>query len=205
MAKIIDISGERYGRLVVSSLFPERGKFGETQWACRCDCGTEIIATKNMLISDKTKSCGCLHKTQGGHTRTHRLWKRWCVIKERCRNPNNKKFRLYGAVGITLCERWEHFPNFIADLDDTYFEGATLDRKDGTKGYSPDNCRWATPLIQNNNKKTNRVLTYKERSMTMAQWAREIGAPYVALRARFKLGWSVERALSEPFRKFPRK
>jgi hypothetical protein len=203
MSRFIDISGKVYGRLVVLRLHNERGKHDETLWICQCQCGNTTVLGKTAL--GHTKSCGCFKKTQGGHSRKHRLWKRWQTMIARCHDDKDPKFYLYGARGITVCDRWKHFPNFIEDLNATFFPGATIDRRDGDKGYSPDNCRWATSLEQNNNKRTNRLLTFDGITMTMSQWARSIGAPYVALRARIGSGWSVERALSEPFRKFPRK
>lgn len=202
MGQIIDISGKTYGCLVVIKLHNKRGGRCETLWECRCNCGTKVLLGKTALGS--TKSCGCLKRTQGGHTRKHKLWKRWQSMLERCGSHNNPKYRLYGKRGIAVCERWKHFPNFVEDLDGTFFPNATLERLDGNKGYEPDNCRWATYVEQNNNKRTNRSLSFAGHTMTIAQWARRIGASYVALQARLRCGWPVERALSEPFRKFPR-
>lgn len=86
-------------------------------------------------------------------TKTYRVW---ANMKTRCQNPNSPVYARYGAKGITVCPRWQLFENFLADMGEVP-EGLTLDRVDGSKGYSPENCRWATLRQQSWNRKTHSV------------------------------------------------
>ena len=82
----------------------------------------------------------------------HRLWNRWKSMKDRCLNKNNKAYKNYGGRGITICERWLKFENYVEDLDDSYIEGYTIDRIDNDGHYEPNNVRWASYSEQNRNK-----------------------------------------------------
>ena len=117
-------------------------------------------------------------------------------MKERCLNPNHKSFNRYGGRGITICQRWlDSFQNFLDDMG-TMPIGMSLDRKDVNGNYEPGNCRWATSEEQANNKANNRVLEFKGKKQTIAQWAREVGMSREALRHRLNAGWSSEDALT---------
>jgi len=143
----INLTGQRLGRLVVVRQVENRGK--NIRWECRCDCGnTRITSSSNLLVGD-TKSCGCLQRDTVGALRrkhgltgtpTHSSWKR---MFERCTNPKRRDYRWYGGRGITICDRWMTFVNFLADMG-MRPEGMTLDRIDNSKGYFLGNCRWAT-------------------------------------------------------------
>ncbi len=156
MPKKVDIRGQRFGRLVALSPAPNKGAF--TQWNCRCDCGNEIVTYTNGLRSGHAKSCGCLQpetaaKTnlihgQGG-TPTYFSWQ---AMIGRCTNPKHIAYPWYGARGITVCKRWRTFANFLADMGERP-KGTTLDRKDNEKGYEPGNCRWATRIQQDANRR----------------------------------------------------
>lgn len=132
-------------------------------------------------------------------TRTYRIWS---GMKTRCYNESEKCYKDYGAKGITVCDRWlNSFVNFLEDMGEAP-EGLTLDRIDSTKGYSPENCRWATMREQQNNRSNNRVIEYNGESRTLAEWARILNAPYDCLHARLnKLNWSVEKTLTTKVRK----
>ena len=124
MVAFKDITGSRFGRLVVVRFL--RMKTGSSEWACICDCGTEIQARGNNLRSGHTSSCGCHRKDSArnhhlmhGHNRRgarSSTYHRWSIMKDRCLNPRNKQFRHYGGRGITVCERWLIFKNFLADM-----------------------------------------------------------------------------------------
>lgn len=155
--KAPDLSGHRFGRLQVVC---RAGSMlnGEAAWSCRCDCGAEVVVGTAHLTHGDTKSCGCLlHQTVHGMARKgcqHALYKTWSRIKQRCGNPNNKHYKNYGGRGITVCERWMSFQSFYDDVSPSYAEGLTLDRIDNNKGYAPDNFRWATRKVQQNNRRT---------------------------------------------------
>jgi hypothetical protein len=117
-------------------------------------------------------------------------YRTWLNMRARCR-------RGYAE----LCPAWERFETFLADMGERP-EGRSLDRKDGTKGYEPGNCRWATRVEQNNNKRNNRRITYKGETKTATQWGREIGISGDTIASRIKKGWPIELAFTTPPRFF---
>lgn len=206
MAKRIDITGHRYGRLVVveRSASPLSG----TRWLCRCDCGnTTVVRTKDIRSGKGTKSCGCLaRETARGLLQKHGwtgtdTYRVWAGMISRCRE-NDRAKELYWDRGITVCDRWKSFENFLADMGEKP-EGRSIDRIDNDKGYQPGNCRWATMRQQNLNKRNIRYLTFDGKTLCLKDWAREVGVPYGALLARLKTGWSVEQALTRDTRPKP--
>jgi hypothetical protein len=132
-----------------------------------------------------------------GTGRTHTsFYNTWVSIRQRCTNPSYVQWNDYGGRGITVCDRWNDFENFVTDMYPSFQEGLTIDRIDNDGPYSPDNCRWATRLVQNNNRRNNRLLTHDGLTMNVAQWARHIGITYSALHQRLGKGWPLERALT---------
>ena len=124
------------------------------------------------------------------------------AMRQRCNNPNNKDYKWYGGRGIGICDEWESFASFkswaeISGYKEGY--GLTIDRIDGNKGYSPDNCRWISIREQQSNKRNNRLLTFNGETHTLSQWAQITGIKRETIRDRIDdSGWSVERALCEP-------
>lgn len=134
----------------------------------------------------------------GGHgTLTYARWK---TMRQRCNNRNATNYQHYGAKGITVCERWNNFALFLADMGECE-PGMTLDRIDNTKGYEPGNCRWATMVSQNRNRSHCVPLTHNGRTMILRDWATELDISPNAIAQRLYLGWSVERALTQPIKK----
>lgn len=127
-------------------------------------------------------------------TSTYAIWR---SMLARCTSPQSKDFGRYGARGITVCNRWLKFENFLADMGQRP-EGLTLDRRDGTLGYSPDNCRWATPTIQARNRRTNVTVTHDGITATVAEWAERTGLERKTLEYRIRAGWTAARALTTP-------
>lgn len=127
----------------------------------------------------------------------------WCAMIQRCYGKKHKRIAQYAGRGITVCDRWRHsFPNFLSDMGKRPSPDLSLDRIDNDKGYSPENCRWATRKQQQRNRSVNRLLTFQGETKPMAEWAEmlHVRPKLVANRLR-DLGWSVERALTEPARK----
>lgn len=124
-------------------------------------------------------------------TKLHNVWK---AIKQRCTNSNNSHYYLYGGRGITLCKEWQgvygytNFKNWA--LTNGYVEGLVIDRIDNNKGYCPSNCRWITNKENQNNKRTNVYVTYKNETLTLSQWAEKLNIPYGTLNTRHQKGYS---------------
>ncbi len=142
-----------------------------------------------------TKSLG--NVKHGGHgTLTYARWK---SMMQRCFNVKHIGYPRYGGIGITVCERWQDFALFLADMGECPGKEMTLDRIESQKGYEPGNCRWTTKADQNRNRPNHAVmLTHNGISKSLTDWAREIGMSPNSLRGRLQLGWSVEKALTTP-------
>ena len=138
-----------------------------------------------------------------GLTKTH-LYQTWSNAKSRCQDVNSHAYKHYGGRGITVCDEWRD--NFQAFYDwamsSGYKEGLTLDRIDNNKGYSPKNCRWITVKEQSNNRRSNRFLLFRGERKTVSQWADDIGITKETLYKRLAHGWSIEKTLSTPTRKY---
>jgi len=159
--------GTVYGRLLVLGEHLERSPHRDRQWMCACECGAETIVTTDRLNQGDTRSCGCLARDttrelglrfgpqiKHGHNRGHSptpTYRSWQGMKARCSNPNDPYFHRYGGRGITVCDRWKEFENFLSDVG-VRPEGRTLDRIDPDGNYEPGNFRWATPVEQAQNR-----------------------------------------------------
>lgn len=147
MTKSFDLIGKEFYRLTVVAR-AENSKNGQSRWCCVCACGKEITTLGSSLVNSKTKSCGCLRKEKlGDLRRTHNLSKSqiynsWRGMKERCDNPNNSHFDIYGGRGISFDHKWSTFNGFYEDMGGSYVEGWELDRIDVNGNYCKDNCRW---------------------------------------------------------------
>lgn len=158
-----DLTGQRFGRLVVVARTENRS--GRTHWKCQCDCGNDaIVAAYRLTGPQRTQSCGCLTReatakrctTHGAAHRDRRApeYGTWAAMKQRCQNPRSAKFPEYGARGITVCKRWsDSFEAFLADMGPKPSPRHTIDRIDNDLGYEPGNCRWATPTEQRLNQR----------------------------------------------------
>lgn len=133
----------------------------------------------------------------GGHgTLTYARWK---SMMQRCNDPGADNFEHYGGAGVTVCERWQDFALFRVDMGECPDKSMTLDRIEGAKGYEPGNCRWATRADQNRNRPRHAVmLTHDEATLSLTEWASRVGLSVNLLSMRLRLGWTVERALTQP-------
>lgn len=196
----IDLTGQRFGRLVVVERNGTKNTFA--MWLCKCDCGSEKTVQSAMLKRGQTQSCGCLsfeqktsRATTHGQSKTL-TYDRWCSMINRCTNPNQANFKRYGAAGISVCDRWGSFENFLADMGNCP-AGHTLDRwPNGGGNYEPGNCRWATPKQQANNTKNSILVEYLGRSQTLKQWAEELGIKYATVHRRFNHSYPLQDVFS---------
>ena len=157
----------------------------------KCLCGGETTTAFSRVKHGYTRSCGCLVRENKPNL-THGFkytgtYSSWCAAKDRATNPNSKDFHRYGAAGIGMAVRWLRFENFLADMGERP-KGTTLDRIDGTKGYEPGNCRWATPLEQARNKKHLVIIDTPLGQMPIVEYANQIGISNGAAHLRLKRG-----------------
>ncbi len=212
MGKLIDLTGQRFGRLVVIERAKNQ-KNGHARWVCRCDCGKTITTNGYDLRSGHTRSCGCIYiETLKKRSITHglrktKLYSVWGSMKDRCNHPSDKSFPRYGGRGITVCEEWRN--DFLTFYDwaisHGYQDGLSIDRIDNDGPYSPENCQWVTATVQNNNKRSNRRITFLGKTHTIAEWAKAVNIPWSTLRRRLRVGWTIERALTTPVRPYRKK
>jgi hypothetical protein len=192
--------GDEYGRYFVLGIFQQKDGY-EKYALVKCSCGSDERFVKvGTLRSGESQSCGCLHKER---VTTHGAWGHpifnvWSMMMKRCYNKKDKRYSRYGGRGILVCKRWHNVNNFIADMHPSYEEGKSIDRKNNDKGYSPENCRWASQKQQNRNYSRNVILEYDGKSMCIKEWSEETGINYGTLWDRLKQGWSTERALTIP-------
>jgi len=158
-----------------------------------------------FLRSGHTKSCGCLSgETTAIRNTTHGLSKNplyglWIKVKDRCSNQNCEDYKYYGARGIKVCDRWlNSFPNFLADMGPRPSRSHSIDRINTNGNYEPGNCRWATPLQQNSNRRNSRLFEHGGKSLTLQQWSIEVGVRLGTIASRIDNGWSIEEALTIP-------
>jgi len=215
----VDLTGKRFGRLVVLAI-GERTPNGH-KWVCACDCGQGASVLGSNLRTGRQVSCGCFSReskrariTHGESSRVRPNaanrrgesveYRTWAGMKRRCFNPNDHHFYAYGARGITVCDEWAGpggFERFLAHVGRRPSDAHSIDRIDNDRGYEPGNVRWATDVEQANNHRRNRMLTARDRTQTMSQWARELGADSRVIDNRLRQGWTVERAVTEPVRR----
>ena len=129
------------------------------------------------------------------------MYARWANMIARCTDPNHAKYEYYGGRGITVCERWKNFTAFRDDMGELPFKGATLERNDNDKGYSPDNCRWASRAEQNGNRRNCKGFVLNGEKINLKDVCKERGVPYSTVQKRIARGVSVELALNIPIHK----
>jgi len=190
MSRFIDLTGKRFGRWLVLERATDV-PIGQTWWLCLCDCGTKRNVIGGSLKNGKSCSCGCLMRERvsiankkHGYYETS-IYGTWCNMRGRCNNPTDKAFPNYGGRGITVCDRWNKFKNFYADMGERP-EGLTLERKDNNKGYSPGNCCWTTRASQNRNKRNSLLITHAGLTLCAKDWSDRLGIHYQTLYSRLK-------------------
>ncbi len=154
---------QRFGRLVVVREEGRHPTSGAITYLCRCDCGNEVVVASIGLHHGATTSCGCLRKERAANAiraRGHGMsntptWYTWFSMRQRCRLTTMRCYPRYGGRGISVCERWESFENFLADMGERP-EGKTIDRINVNGNYEPSNCRWATDAEQRANRRDSR-------------------------------------------------
>jgi hypothetical protein len=204
------VVGAQFGRLTtVREAESRTDKNGKQvrMWTCKCACGKETTASMSHIRRGHTTSCGCVHtEAMARLSRTHgktrtRAWNAWVAMNERCYRKTATSYPRYGARGITVCAEWRgSFERFLEDMG-ACPPGLTLERKDGLKGYSKDNCEWATYKRQAQNRKTSVLLTIEGRTQCLTAWAEETGLNYKTLHSAKADGRDVSLIISAALKK----
>lgn len=201
MTKPLDLTNKRFGKLVALRTVGNNNH-GSKLWLCKCDCGKMSVVVSTQLTCGITKSCGCLSSEKAikrnlkhGKSKT-RLYTIYSGMKQRCYYPKDRCYKNYGAKGITICEEWKDFENFYDwAVKNGYSEGLSIDRIDNSRGYSPDNCRWVSSIVQACNKQNNHLITWKGETHTLSQWSRITGIESSLIRYRLKRGMDLDLVL----------
>lgn len=205
--RALNLTGDRFGRLVAISVAPRVEGQNRPVWICKCDCGNEVLLIANRLTSGNTTSCGCFRadearrrRTRHGHTSTHGAsleYMVWAGMIQRCTNPSHASYQQYGGRGISVHERWSDFRNFIADMGERPTSKHSIDRINNDGNYEPSNCRWATPAEQMSNRSDNRIVEFGGIKKPLSHWARDLGITHSSLAERIDSGrWSLQDALT---------
>jgi hypothetical protein len=178
-------------------------KTRQAAWLCQCECGKETTVGSNNLRRGASKSCGCrkaVKKTHGmSYTTMHNTW---LSMRQRCSNPNAPAYKNYGGRGIRVCERWDSFENFMADMGPQPSPGHSLDRfPDNDGNYEPGNCRWATRSQQARNVRMKRYKT-SIGMLSVSDIAERVGLTHQAIKWRIKQGLTGDQLLAPPQKRF---
>lgn len=204
--RFIGYENREFGRWTVLR-FLRRTKFDI--WLCRCQCGTEREVRLETLVGGMSISCGCYKKematkrlTRHGRSGTPEYWV-WAAMIQRCHNPNSVGYANYGARGIHVCDRWRSsFANFFADMGSRPSPKLQIDRKKNELGYEPGNCVWATQKENMGHRRNARLLTHNGVTQSVTRWGEQTGLGLHLILSRIDMmGWTVERALTQPRRK----
>jgi len=162
MPKFLDLTGCVFGSLTAIKRSTEKTKY--VYWVCKCTCGNKIDVLSNSLVRKKTISCGCSKvKRIIKYSTTHNMSRSpenicWINIKGRCSNKKRSDYKYYGGRGITVCDEWYNsFETFYKDMGPRPSKNHSIDRIDSEKGYSKENCRWATKSEQVINTKKRKI------------------------------------------------
>lgn len=204
------VIGQKYGLLTVTgppetTIVQQKNRTAKIiSYPCICDCGKTFMANQRSLLEKEEPSCGCtrwarrkLHSKAKGFCNT-KLYGVWNAMISRCENPNCRGYHNYGGRGISVCDEWKN--DFLAFKNwaekNGYCDGLTLERINNNGNYEPNNCSWKTKKEQNNNRRTNRLLTFNDITHTIMQWSEICGVSFSAIVKRLDRGWSIEDILT---------
>jgi hypothetical protein len=199
MGRCINLSGQRFGRLIIESKAEERNRSGDILWNCICDCGNTSKVNTESLKSGNTKSCGCINIKHGRrYTKEYHTYR---SMKDRCLKEDSHGFSHWGGRGITVCDRWLGYDGPKNFLDDMGIcpEGKSLDRIDNNGNYEPSNCRWATNKEQSRNQRSNFNVTIGDDKRCLSEWCEIFGVSLSSVWCRIKkANWATGIALFAP-------
>lgn len=186
MNRLINLTGMRFGRLVVLNKSRQTKKDGKPMWDCLCDCGKFKTARGATLRNGRTTSCGCYATEVRRETQKQNFYRHgkstdmaygsWAGMMHRCYDPENSAWPYYGARGIKVCGRWrDSFDAFLEDMGPRPSRKHTIDRVNNDGDYTPGNCRWATKRQQAQNRSNNVLIKWDDEVHCASEWARREG------------------------------
>lgn len=211
MSKFKDETGIKHDLLTPIAYKSIKTKSGKRRiyWDCICDCGGHITLEASALRrTDRFHSCGCyarlmVSKANSTHRLTGtRVYRSWSSARQRCNNPSDTNYKNYGGRGITMCERWNKFENFLADMGYPPSENHTIERIDVNGNYEPENCRWDTPVEQARNRRSSKYYEFSGKKMILKEWSEYLNVKEMTLKYRLKNGWPIEKVFSQNNHKF---
>lgn len=199
MPNFKNLTGEKFGRLTVIGVSRkvESGNRERYYWRCKCDCGNEKEVRTDCLTSGLVKSCGCLKKDQDKinltkyhkHKLSHtKLWDTYYGMKSRCYDKTDKRYSDYGGRGIEICPEWlENFENFVSwSLENGFDDNLQIDRIDNDSGYSPQNCRWISIKENCRNRRSNVMIEYQGKMITLIELSEILNIPYKTAYSKYR-------------------
>ncbi len=175
---------------------------GERAAVFLCHCGNLFTKKISKIKHCNSYSCGCSIKKQLNVFKTHGMtnsseYNIWENMKTRCYNVKNIFYKDYGGRGIKVATEWlNSFENFYKDMGNRPSKNHTLERTENDKGYSKQNCKWATKKEQSNNRRNCIMVEHNNEKMTLKQWAEKLGLNYKRVHGNIKYrNWSIEKAL----------
>lgn len=190
-----DLTGMVFGKLTVESFVPDGSRY--LKWLCKCECGNKKVIMSQSFKSGATVSCGCYGtkrrsqtstkhgESGGGATNRSGTYSSWANMMMRCDWASHPSHKKYAAKGILVCERWHSFENFKADMGERP-EGTSIDRLDNSKGYSPDNCRWATRQQQSLNRSNTDWVKFDRKRMPLFTFCKMQNISMKAFKSRLR-------------------
>lgn len=199
MPNFKNLTGEKFGRLTVIGVSrkAESGNRERYYWRCKCDCGNEKEVRTDCLTNGLVKSCGCLKKDQDKinltkyhkHKLSHtKLWDTYYGMKSRCYDKTDKRYSDYGGRGIEICPEWlENFENFVSwSLENGFDDNLQIDRIDNDSGYSPRNCRWISIKENCRNRRSNVMIEYQGKMITLVELSEILNIPYKTAYSKYR-------------------
>lgn len=193
--RFIDLTGQRFGKWTVFGEAETQRR--ETFWNCVCDCGNRSVVRGAELQRSASTRCISCGNTSHGFSKLPE-YKIWLGMRTRCECSTATGYQRYGGCGITVCDEWHSFEAFYRDMGPRPSDKHTIERIDNSLGYSKENCTWATRTEQMRNMRRNHLITFRNKTQCLQEWADELGMNKATIRKRLKRGWSVEHALTTP-------
>lgn len=204
--QFVNRTGHVYGELTVleyaglrkAPTGPSNSR-SRTAWLCRCNCGDEVVILADALAGGHSTTCGKHLRENHGESKGYKKSPEMLSFrsaKGRCTNPRNPAFHDYGGRGIEF--RYKSLAEFLADVGRRPTPKHSLDRKETNGHYEPGNCRWATRLVQNNNRRDNRLIDFRGETDTLPNMARKHGVAVHTIENRLLAGWCIECTMTIP-------